>query len=154
VFFYNPRTDYEGDWYDLQPLGTEGQGTTGYPDRTPYSLTQLAIPFGVGFKFSLSKNASLGIEYGIRKTFTDYLDDVSTTYADTSGLKAENTRIAMLLSDRSGRYYPEGYNRGDENNKDWYTFLGVTLTFKINGSSKDCPAYRSGTNYRDFFKYH
>ncbi|MFC1731914.1 DUF6089 family protein [candidate division KSB1 bacterium] len=154
IFFYNPRTELDGDWYDLQPLGTEGQGTTLYPDRSPYSLTQVAIPFGFGFKLSLSKNASLGIEYGARKTFTDYIDDVSKTYASPSTLEAENTEVSKILADRSDLNYPEGYDRGNENNKDWYTFVGLTLTFKIQSRDGSCPAYRSGTNYRDFFKYH
>ncbi len=153
LFFFNPKAEYGGDWYDLQPLGTEGQGTTSYPDRSPYSLSQIAIPFGLGLKMSISKNTSFGIEIGIRKTFTDYLDDVSTTYADTSVLHAENTEISKLLADRSGRWFMEGAERGDEKDKDWYTFVGVTFTFKLTGKDKNCPAYDSGSNFREYFRF-
>ena len=133
IFFYNPRAEYEGEWYDLQTLGTEGQGTTAYSGQTPYSLTQIAIPFGFGFKISLSNSVGLGFEYGLRMTFTDYIDDVSTTYADPDVLKAENTEISALLADRSipAIVNNTGDPRGNESNNDWYTFAGFTLTFKV-----------------------
>lgn len=100
IFKFNPKAKLNGVWYDLQPLGTEGQGTTAYPDKKPYKLTALAIPFGAGIKWSVSPSISLGFEFGLRKTFTDYLDDVSTTYADPSLLSAEKTPISAMLSTR------------------------------------------------------
>ena len=76
------------EWIELQPLGTEGQNSVHYPGKDPYSLTQIAIPLGVGIKWSLGEKFSLVAEYGIRKTFTDYLDDVGGTYADPQYLNA------------------------------------------------------------------
>ena len=67
----------DGQWYALQEPKTEGQGTTAFPSRKPYSLTQLSIPFGGGIKIGVSKDFNVIIEYGLRKTFTDYLDDIN-----------------------------------------------------------------------------
>ena len=78
IFRHNPETVYQGQLVDLQPLGTEGQGITGFGNK--YSLTQIAIPLGVGVKFRITDHLNLGVELGIRKTFTDYLDAVSYTH--------------------------------------------------------------------------
>jgi hypothetical protein len=183
VFRFNPTAEFEGKWYELQPLGTEGQGTTRYPDKKPYALSSAAIPFGFGFKISLGQNTSLGIEWGLRKTFTDYLDDVSTTYADPSVLVAENSPLSMVLGNRQweitelykgswGDPYgsPNGnppafalypreiasdwtdMQRGNSKNKDWYSLVGITLTFKIQGpKAKTCPAYRKHFNFKEYY---
>ena len=156
MFSFNPKAEYDGEWYELQPLGTEGQGTTAYPERKVYSLTQISIPFGLGFKYSMSRNICIGGEWGMRKTFTDYLDDVSTTYADPEVLLAENTEIAMLLGDRSVQVSGEppiepGMQRGDTKNKDWYSFAGVFITFKIRGKKNgSCSDFQGGKSYQDY----
>ncbi|MBN2746026.1 MAG: outer membrane beta-barrel protein [Bacteroidales bacterium] len=100
IFRFNPQTEYMGKIYELQPLGTEGQGTTNQPDRKSYKLTSASIPFGFGFKWAVSKRLNIGIEWGMRKTFTDYLDDVSTTYPNIELLAAENSPLAAVLSVR------------------------------------------------------
>jgi len=100
VFHFNPKTYYMGQEYELQPLGTEGQGLTAYPDKHPYRLTSWAIPFGLGIKWSVSPRVSLGLEWGLRKTFTDYLDDVSDRYPDEELLSAEKSPLAAVLSVR------------------------------------------------------
>lgn len=154
------------EWIELQPLGTEGQNSVHYPGKDPYSLTQIAIPLGVGIKWSLGEKFSLVAEYGMRKTFTDYLDDVGGTYADPQYLNAED-QIAAQLSHQISyqgveppipangtapsnadwlaywqQLYPNGYNetqRANENNwNDWYTFAGITLSFKIVKTPKVC----------------
>lgn len=140
-FRMNPKAELNGTWYELQPLGTEGQGTS-EGDR-PYSLGQISIPMGVGFKADLGKNVGLSMEWGIRKTYTDYLDDVSGTYVDPDILAAENGPLAATLADRSTSQEGEGGNnsrsaRGDSNTKDWYVFSGLMITFKI-GNRYPCP---------------
>ena len=100
VFRFNPQTEYMGEVYELQPLGTEGQGTTAYPDRTPYKLMSWAIPFGGGFKWAVTKRLNISLEWGMRMTFTDYLDDISTTYPDIALLSAESSPLAAVLSVR------------------------------------------------------
>lgn len=153
AFNFNPKANYEGTWYSLQPLGTEGQGTLAYYDKKPYSLTALSFPFGLGFKYSLSKTVCFGGEWGMRKTNTDYLDDVSTTYADPAILSSENTPIAAKLADRSGDPNNTNLQRGNASNKDWYSFAGLFVTFKINRKRKgDCPTYQQYKKYKDYYK--
>ncbi len=88
-FHFNPQASYNGNWVDLQPLGTEGQGLPGAASKRKYKLTQLSLPFGVGIKANLAKNIGVSVEWGMRKTFTDYLHDVSTTYYHPSKLAAK-----------------------------------------------------------------
>lgn len=137
LFNFNPKAETsDGQWYALQELGTEGQGTTAFPNRKKYAITQLSIPFGGGFKIGVSDDVNIIIEYGLRKTFTDYIDDVSTTYA---GLPSEFDNVTIELSDRSlDGPQQAGIARGDETNKDWYSFAGVTLSFRLKGNTKGC----------------
>ena len=137
IFNYNPQAEgSDGEWYNLQEIGTEGQGTTSFPNRKKYSLTQLSVPFGGGVKIGVSDNFNIIVEYGLRKTFTDYIDDVSTTYA---GIPSEFTNIAIELADQSiDGPQLAGIARGDETNKDWYSFSGITLSFRLQGKTKGC----------------
>src|SRR5208283_3885074 len=93
VMYFNPHGEWNGQWYALRPLSTEGEGLV--PTRRKYSLIQPAIPLGIGFKFALNDKWSVGIEYGIRITFTDYIDDVSKTYFDPTLLSQEKGPIAV-----------------------------------------------------------
>ena len=130
LFRMNPKTEYNGDMIELQPLGTEGQGSD-LSNRKNYSLTQLCIPLGVGVKFALGKKVALNFEYGIRKTFTDYLDDVgNNSYMDYTELAAANGPIAADLSNRSldGSRFGK---RGNESTSDWYSFFGAMITFRL-----------------------
>jgi len=141
-FYFNPKTEFEGNTYELQPLGTEGQGTS-LSNESNYSRFQVSMPIGLGFKMNLSKKVQFFVEYGIRLTFTDFLDDVSGTYVDPTQLAAINGDIAAQLSDRS--LNPMGYSgrntgmrRGDGAYNDWYAFFGAGLTFKL-GQRAKCP---------------
>ena len=151
VFNFNPKTIYNGQWVELQPLGTEGQGTSLYPERQPYKLTQVSIPFGGGIKFRVGRGLNLSAEIGWRKTFTDYLDDVSLTYVDRDILIAENGLLSHNLSNRSGEVLPSpinrlnGEQRGDPTDKDWYLFGGLILSYTFgtpcyNRSGVGCPS--------------
>jgi len=138
LFRFNPYTyDQNNEKVYLQPLGTEGQGIDGY-DLKPYKLTQVSLPFGAGFKYAFSDNVRLGIEVGIRKTFTDYLDDVSTNYADEADLLAARGPKAVELAYRGDEVpngnplYPEkGAQRGGADQQDVYYFTGLHLTFRL-----------------------
>lgn len=151
VFGFNPKAMYNGSWYELQPLCTEGQGLAQFPDRKPYSLVQLCVPFGLGLKCRIGKYFTVGAEYGFRKTWTDYLDDVSTTYVDAALLSSNTEAMAAILSDRSGEYeldhaYPAGTQRGDDSLNDWYAFFGLSITVKLNvfdafRKHQKCDAY-------------
>lgn len=157
VFKFNPRAELNGEMWELQPLGTEGQGTTFYPDRQKYSLFNAAIPFGLGVKVNLNKTFSVGVEWGMRYTFTDYLDDVSTTYADIDVVQAERGDIANALSNRAqvrdavtGEFVPltaqerlefTGRQRGNSTNNDWYSMVLISLSMNIKAKPEKCPAY-------------
>lgn len=139
VFHFNPMARYivgenEEHWAELQPLCTEGQGSQEYPDRKVYPLTQICLPFGVGIKVRMGKAFSLAAEYGFRKTWTDYLDDVSKTYVGADFLQNHSSDgvLAAQLADRSGEV-EEGYvnaagiKRGDDSLDDWYAYFHVSL---------------------------
>ena len=87
IFHFNPKgsiTDAAGNktWHELRPLRLEGQGMTEYPESKPYKLTQMNIPIGAGIKYFASERINLSTELLYRKTFTDYIDDVSKNYID------------------------------------------------------------------------
>lgn len=168
VFHHNPKAYYEHGsrpgldpandiptgWYELQPLGTEGQyayknGT--YP--TPYSRLQIAIPFGLGARYKIDRYLDVSLEVSWRKTFTDYLDDVSSSFVDKSmflnDYGGSNDKASAILSDRSaesgfntakdpsGTVYDivPGYGtskntyRGDDSGKDWYITTNISLSY-------------------------
>jgi hypothetical protein len=145
-FLFNPQAEYNGEWYSLQPLGTEGQGTSAYSDRTPYKRLQVAIPFGGGVKFKLSRRFGMSIEAGARRLYTDYLDDVSTTYADPLVLEAANGQIAAILADRSlSAVNPdhEGRQRGNASDNDWYMYSGITINYTLSKRYNDnCTPFK------------
>ncbi len=131
-FKMNPTGEMNGEDYSLQALGTEGQGTS-LNDKNPYKLNQLSVPLGIGLKFNLRARLAVSFEYGIRKTFTDFLDDVSGNYVDPDLLAAYNGSLAAEFSDRSindNGLSNVGFNRGNSSNKDWYVFYGMMITFK------------------------
>lgn len=138
MFHFSPEALYTAAdgtvmWVPLQPLCTEGQGTTAYPTRRPYQLLETALPFGVGFRCRLGKNFSLTAEYGFRKTWTDYLDDVSTTYVGADLLRAEvpDGNVAAALADRSEVANAVGIKRGDDSLDDWYSYFNVCVGFNL-----------------------
>jgi hypothetical protein len=140
VYHFNPYTYNGSQRVFLKPLSTEGQGIAGYP--RPYALTQMAIPFGAGVKYAISDNLHLGLEVGIRKLFDDYLDDVSTNYADPADLLAARGQLAVDLSYRGdeveggGSAYPvKGAQRGGSKHDDYYYFTGLHLTYRLGNSS-------------------
>lgn len=143
VYHFDPYTfDSVGRKVFLQPLSTEGQGLAQYPDRKVYKLTQFAIPFGAGVKFRVGYNTVLAYEIGLRKIFTDYLDDVSTTYVDQFVLAQERGLKAVEMAYRAGElhtgnptYPEEGTIRGGAKYKDWYYFTGFTVYIGINSKS-------------------
>lgn len=135
-FQMNPSTTYLGETVELRTLGTEGQGT---PLNTNdyYSKNQLAIPFGIGFKYPFGKIFCFGMEYGIRKTFTDYLDDVSSDrFVDKAQLMEVASPLTVALSNRNTNGSAYG-PRGNSQTKDWYFIYGITFTIRL-GNPDEC----------------
>lgn len=151
-FHFNPYTkDVAGNKVFLKPLSTEGQGLAAYPERKEYKLTQFSIPFGGGVKFKLSDDLQVGVELGLRKLFTDYLDDVSDVYADQNILLNAKGAKAVELAFRGDEinpnalYPPNGEQRGNAKSKDFYYFSGIRISKRINsnggnnGGRMGCP---------------
>jgi hypothetical protein len=137
-FSFKPQTQRNGQWVDLQPLSTEGQGFIEYPDRKPYKLNQLNIPLGLGVKYELGSQFNVRAEFIYRKLNTDYLDDVSSEYIDPTvyanyftGAKLTN---ALLLNDRQYELNPghvtnPGDQRGNSSNNDAYFTFNVKIGY-------------------------
>jgi hypothetical protein len=161
VFHFNPQglDPATGQWVYLKPLHLEGQGSKEYPDRKDYSLWQPNIPLGVGVKYWLNDNISMGVEVIYRKTFTDYIDDVSTTYVGNAfydtHLSPAQAAVAKRLADKSNNgaggapgYGQAGDKRGTPQNKDAYYTFGIKLGFRLGGdgdsfrNSTRCPVIR------------
>lgn len=132
-FYFNPQAQIRGEWKDLQPLGTEGQGLAEYQDLKKYQRFQVSIPFGLGFKFSLGDKANLGVRLGIRKTFTDYLDDISGIYPDLDLLDPDTADLTYREPENleNSITNPVGLLRGDPTNKDWYMMGSITISFNL-----------------------
>ena len=161
-YHFNPYTrDIEGTKVLLRPLSTEGEGFLA--GVAPYKRMQLCIPLSVGFEHSLNEDARIGIEAGYRKVFTDYLDDVSTSYVDETALRNARGQQAVDFAWRgdevgTGSYPNAKTARGNSvKDKDGYYYIAVTFTLRywfdkykqmvgLPGSQHDkkvgCPASR------------
>lgn len=126
-FYFNPKANVDGTFVPLRELNTEDQTKS-------YRKIQLSIPFGVGIKWNMGEKVGLGIEWGPRRTFTDYLDDIKGAYPNSVG-----TDYAGSLTDRTvnGSASP-GTMRGNPSTRDWYFYYGVTLNIKMRDRRKDC----------------
>jgi hypothetical protein len=140
-FKFNPKGQINGNWVELQPLSTEGQGTS-LNTQKPYSRFNFAIPFGLGFKSVIYKRWGVGLEWGGRYTFTDYLDDISGKYVNKKLLTKEVSKDAGFFSDKSsGNFDNTGKQRGNSDLNDWFNFLGVYIIYELQFHKK-CSAYK------------
>ncbi len=143
-FYFNPKGERYGQWYELRPLHTEGMGFK--PDTKQYSLFSVCIPMGLGFKYAINRRWNVGLEYGLRLTFTDYIDDVSTVYVDPALLSANmdpaTASLATYFANPGGNDISTADNgginptwpnqqRGDSVHNDAYMFMSVTVNYKI-----------------------
>jgi hypothetical protein len=161
LFHFNPYTnDSAGVKTLLKPLSTEGQGFI--PGARNYGLWQFSIPFGFGAEYSLDEDTRVGLEFGYRKIFTDYLDDVSRDYVDESALLAARGQKAVDLAwrgdEKNGGSYPAGgITRGNPKLKDAYYYISITFSRRLvldqykeiagmpsgkKGKKSGCPATR------------
>ncbi|HEY3249672.1 MAG TPA: hypothetical protein VGK25_01010, partial [Ignavibacteria bacterium] len=160
AYHFNPKTkDESGNWIELQPLHTEGQGFAEYPDRQVYKLTQMEIPIGFGFKYYVKENMFIGLEIMHRKLFTDYVDDVSTTYIDpllfNNHLSSDKAALANKLYYRSDDITPTSRpaldeQRGDPKENDAFFSTIIRMGWRLNGNNTPngrairqlrCPLY-------------
>jgi hypothetical protein len=143
AFWFDPKGKYtDGKWYSLRPLSTEGEGMPGGPRK--YSPVSMCIPLGLGAKYGIDQKWGVGIEYGVRYTFTDYIDDVSGVYYDNSAILAAKGPIAAYFANPSLHAYPAGVDhypganqtatgqeRGNPKYKDAYMFITLNVNYKI-----------------------
>jgi hypothetical protein len=164
AFHFNPKGEYTAangskEWVELKPLRLEGQGMKEYPDRKEYALTQLMIPMGGGIKYYLKENFYIGFEILHRKTFTDYIDDVSTKYIDPrffdTYLSSAQAAQARQLAYRENLYNPAvsrrfiNTQRGDPKENDAYFSSILRMGWRVNGDNASsrakkqlkCPVY-------------
>jgi hypothetical protein len=147
VFYFDPKTTVNGQTVHLKPLHTEGEGLAA--SRSEYSSIQLCIPIGLGFKYTLDSRWGLGLELGIRKTFTDYIDDVSTTYYDRAFFiqqyGTEKGNYIADIADRSNGSQPQvtagGAQRGDPRYKDSYMFAIFSVNYKLRTGRNNLPLF-------------
>ncbi|MFK7807767.1 MAG: DUF6089 family protein, partial [Saprospiraceae bacterium] len=120
-FKFNPKTEYQEETVELSSLETEGES---------YGTFQFAIPVGLGVKYAINDTWNIGLEAGVRYTFTDYMDDVSTVYVSESELSGE---LAVALANRStGENAPQvGDPRGNPDNNDLYFMVGLTISYNF-----------------------
>lgn len=132
--YFDPKGNYQGQWLKLRPLHTEGQGFPGRPKE--YLPVTFVIPTGIGMRFGLSRMWRLGLELTYFKTFTDYMDDVSTTGFDTDLLLEKYGPEAAYLSnpaetEQYKAWFANGQQRGDSKNKDAYLFANLIVVRNI-----------------------
>jgi hypothetical protein len=113
----NPKTEYNGEMVALRPLQTE---------NVSYSNIHFIIPVGGGIKVKAGPFFNLALEAGLRKTFTDYLDDVSVRdYPDPATLSSD---LSRALSDRSGGLASV---RGNPEADDWYFMIMAKVQYYL-----------------------
>lgn len=145
VFYFNPKAQYEGKWYELQPLGTEGQNFMA--TRRPYSRVQMCIPGGIEISYAASRYWTWSFEIGPRFTFTDYIDDVSTSYVNPDLVAAfapddypkDAARFFANSNYQVSPYYNE--KRGNSFNNDMYIVCLFKVHYKMKETATGAPKF-------------
>lgn len=139
-YMMNPEGYVQGSWISLQTMATEGQGTN---TGNQYRLNSISMPFGAGLKVNIKGALGFSLEWGIRKTWTDYFDDVSTVYTDPKALLQQQGQLSVTLADQSliserGSDSNQGMQRGDPANNDYYGFLMASLNIRLDKPATNC----------------
>jgi hypothetical protein len=131
AFYFNPKAEYEGVEYELQPLGTEGQFIPGGQYEDPYKRVAGTLNGGGGVHIRVNENWRVRLEGAAHITFTDYLDDVSTIFPDSADLsRTPNGSIAVLLSSKRPKGWPKaGRSRGNSGNDDVVFRFGFSVIY-------------------------
>ncbi len=140
VFYYNPKTDLDGTTYSLRKYQTEGN---------KYSSVSFNFQFGGGLRFKVTPQLDLGFEIVYKKTFTDYLDDVSTAYPEDIATWSDPTRQQLSLR-QEGRTFDEaaGKQRGNPSSKDGYLLAGFRLEYTIKVTNQKYSLKKNSSRFR------
>jgi opacity protein-like surface antigen len=138
--YFEPKANINGGWVKLRELGTEGQGLQQYPGKKVYSNIAMIFPVGLGIKYNMNEEWSFNFEIVHRFSNTDYVDDVSTTYANPAYF---TDPLTAALADRSNGDNPNqtapGQQRGNPANYDGYTLINFTFAYVL--GMKGNPQY-------------
>ena len=151
VSYFNPKAQLNGEWVALRPLSTEGQGLVGGPEKS--QGVTATIPFGIGARMGLGRMRRIGIEATYVKTFSDYIDDVSSSYYDPAILAAEIGPDAAFLSNPATQnvsWFAAGQQRGDIQN-DAYFYLNLTIARNV--TYKDYAKSRKMNKWKGRYKF-
>ncbi len=133
MFYFSPYTKYNGTKYKLESIGTEGQKTPNQLSKNRgYNSYSFSIPYGGGFKIAVTQNWAVNVEVSSRLTFTDYIDDVSGSYADPEDVNyfIGDVNIGNSIADKSNpKIGIAGKQRGTSNDKDRFLMFGVGVTY-------------------------
>lgn len=121
-FYFNPKADIGRGYESLRTFKTEGQSKA-------YPAYQFSVPFGLGLKWNVGEKFGMGIEWGPRRTFTDYLDDVSGTYPEVNSSYTDQS-----LNNSAA----PGSMRGNPSSKDWYFYYGISINIKLRDPHPQC----------------
>jgi len=131
VFHFNPIGTLNGNSYELQSIQTEG---------VFYRRLSTAFIIGTGIKFKFSHRILFGLEWGLRRTLTDYLDDVSGFYPDNPA-DLDNTTVGLanksIEQGNNGRN-DWGTQRGDPGDNDWFGFGGLSISIRLGKNPNLC----------------
>ncbi|MEP7196599.1 MAG: hypothetical protein ABI851_08765 [Saprospiraceae bacterium] len=127
IFNFNPIAKFNQQSYALRPLGTEGQGMKGYPDK--YKLWSSALNFGLNLEYLINDRITIQTQLLFRKTNTDYLDDISNSYVDYNLLAENNGQISAALGNKIKA--DNGSQRGNPLDKDWYQSLSLGIQYRL-----------------------
>jgi hypothetical protein len=150
VAYFNPKGEYQGKWVPLQPLKTEGNGLSG--GAKEYKRVTVVIPFGIGVRMGIGKMWRVGLEAAYVKTFTDYLDDVSTKYYDPALLTSPEAKYLSNPSNKNSYWFAPGQQRGDKNLDAYFqfnVFVSKNITYKNYSKLQRWGKWRKG--YRSKF---
>jgi len=138
--FYNPQGEFEGKWYDLRPLGTEGQQTD-LNDQLFYGNTTITVPMGMGYRRSLARDWSMTAEVGWRSYGSDYLDDTGGNYVDAQELLEARGELAAYFSNPGNVPYQSRLARGNAQSKDWAIFACITIFYNLSPRDERCSGF-------------
>jgi hypothetical protein len=152
ALYSNPQAEYKGSWVNLRDYKTE---------NVAYGPVTAVVPLGLGFTYTINRHYRFGFEFGFRQTFTDYLDDISTTYApevfegetgkigsvyntDRANLANRNveldaseTKVGQANYGWSKEFNGDKLNkRGDNTHNDNYLTAAVSFSYVIKGKNK------------------
>lgn len=140
-FRFNPKSTVGLDetYIPIYELHIEGDGFgPGFPDA--YSLWQISIPMGIGYRWDIGEHLNLGIEYLYRMTFCDYLDGVSAKYIGLDDyakhLSPSQAATAAAVADKGylakiTKKNAVGNMRGNPETNDHFSSLQINFYYKI-----------------------